>query len=472
MPNLTISGGLYKNVDAKALPPNFNPLMMDCYVDEHGGLHRRPGLVELCDLLTGRGVDGIFWWDEQQMAIVVSSGKTFKITNKDGNNSEITGDTFQTGQRVNFDDFTSRLYAANGAKIIEISTNTTTAIADANAPTTVSHIAILDKYLLGNEVGTANCHRSDVNEPTVWGANSFEAEAEADNIQSIGVADLELLLLGTRTLEIWRDDGVTPFIRELQGYVQNGTIAKQSMTWLKAVWGWLDHNRQGVLLEGRIPKIVSIPVDNFVQRLAIVSDMLGDFILVGGRPFWIWSFPSEDVTLVYDIINTKWYQWAFWDSRVGEYTRWRGNCATIATGWGLTLIGDRQTGKVYYLDDTVYQDNGKLIRTAVQTAWNDHGSSVARKRSNSLTFRVLCKNVVDADTKFSLMVKWRDNGSSAWNAERIVELQRFGAGRSNMLRGQIRRLGMYYTRQYEFSITDNMGLTLQSVFEDVGAVGS
>lgn len=436
--------------------------MMDCYVDEHGNIHRRPGLVELCDLGESSPIDGLCWWPEQSLAIAITNTKTFKITDKTGANTQLTNNTFEALERVNFANFGSALYGANGAKLQGISTTTVTEMAAALAPTTVSHPAVLDLFLLANEVDSMNFHRSDVNAPTTWGGNQDAAEAESDNLMSMGVANMELFLLGARTGEMWRNDGVTPFVRELQGYVESGTLAKHSLTWCDGAWLWLDQNRQVVMLNLRTPQVVSLAINDYLQGFDIVTDAVGDFILFRGRPFFVLTFPSEEKTLAYDFILDNWYEWGRWSDIHAEYSRWPGNCSCLAEAWGTTLIGDKITSKIYKLEPGTYQDDGGTLRTMIQTAHFDWGTTSRRKRCNGLYFRFKGQNV-QSGTTYQIMVKWRDDGADSWTGERLVNLHQ-AAG--NRLTADITRLGMYYTRQWEFSITDNVELILTSAEED------
>ena len=117
---LPINIGLNKAIDEVGLR-GYGAALQDCYVDLEGNVHRRPGLELLCDLGTGAAVEGLYWWDEQSMVIAVSGGETYKITDSSGSNTQISGDTFETGTRVIFSNYgDDALYAANGAKILRI----------------------------------------------------------------------------------------------------------------------------------------------------------------------------------------------------------------------------------------------------------------------------------------------------------------------------------------------------------------
>jgi len=464
---LPIHEGIVKAVDEVGLVTH-GAAMMDVFVDDLQNINRRPGLVELCDLGTSASVDGLFWWEAQNWVIAISGGNTYKITDSAGTVSQITHDDtdWAEGTRATFADFKTAIYAANGGKIKEIpNSGNVSDMADADAPTTVSHVAFLDRYLLGNELSSALFHWSDVNDPTAWSGNYAEAEAKMDELLALLVEDLKICLLGEKTLEIWYDDGSTPFIREAQGYVSRGTSAKYSFVWCDTLntFAWLDQNRQVVALSGVSPIPLSQTMSKYIEGFTSVTDCLGDSIIVGGRPYLIFSFPSEGKTLVYDWTSKQWYEWGYWNSGTATYGQFRGGCFCFSPYWNMTLAGDRANGKVYKFSSTTYTDDGNTMRSMIRTAHYNHDTEERLKFSNKLTFRVKRTNVVSEDSTPDLMVKYRDNGETSWNNEHTVTLQQVG---DTEYRGTISRLGSYYSRQYELSLSDAYALCIVSMEEN------
>ncbi len=459
---IPINLGLNKALDEVGLR-GYAAALQDCIVDEEGNVHRRPGLTSLCDLGTNAAIDGLYWWPEQEWAIAISDGETYKITDNSGTNSQISGDSFQAGTRVIFGNYGTALYAANGAKILKIPNSGNVAeIGDADAPTAVTHPVVLDTYLLANEVDSEKCHYSKVGDPDDWPGDFVSAEAKTDTLLAQITANLELYLLGKRTLEVWRNDGSTPFVRELQGYIETGTIAAYSFALCGGVLYWLDNERNVVRMtpDSRTPQVISVTMNKYIQGFSTVSDALGDYIVIGGRPYYVLNFPTEEKTLVWDIINSKWYEWGYWDSVNAEYENWLANCYCLAESWNLALVGDRTTGKVYKLDTTVYDDDGDTLRTLIRTPHLGYEAESVRKISHKLTFRVKRTNVVDTASVTSMIIRYRDNGSSTWQNQRTVALAQVG---DTEFRGTLLRNGSFYTRQYEIVLSDDTPLALISV---------
>lgn len=467
---LPINLGLNKAIDEVGLK-GYGAALQDCWVDREGNIHRRPGLTLLCDLGTGAAVDGLYWWDEEEIVIAVSDGETYEITASDGTKAQIAGDAFQKGTRVIFSNYGSDLYAANGAKILEIDTSAVTEMADADAPTTVSHPAVMDTYLLANETDSEKLHYSDVGAPTTWSANYVSAEAQTDDLVATVVENLEIYLMGKRTLEVWDNDGVTPFVRQAQGYINSGCIAPYSFVVCGDVFYWLDQERNVVRMAPgtRTPQVISVTMNKYIQSFSTVIDALGDYVHVGGRPYYILTFPTEEKTLVWDIIKSYWYEWGWWDSANAEYDNWLGNCHTLAVGWNFSLVGSRKDGKIYKLDPTNYDDNSETLRTLVRTHHINHQTDSVRKRSNRLIFRLKRTEIATSADATSMTLRWRDDGSSTWGNQRTISLTQIG---DTEFRGTLNRLGAYYSRQYELVLSDDTPLTLISVEENFDYMGS
>lgn len=462
---LPINTGMVQAVDEIGLVTN-GASMVDVYVDELGNINRRPGLVEFCDLSTSAKVDGLHWWENQTRMLAISNGKTYQITDNAGNFTEITGDAHTAGTRVTFADHGSDVYSANGGRIKKITTAAVANISDADAPTTVSHVAFLDRYLIGNDTGTGNFYFSDVNAPETWNGYYNEAEASPDQLVALLVANREIQALGAKSLEIFYNDGTSPFSRLSQGFVQRGTVAAHSFAYCVSqdALVWLDEYRQIVAAQGRTPVPLSLTMTKYIQGFTVVSDAQGDFVELLGRPYYVVRFPSDSKCLVYDFTAKNWYEWGNWNAGTATYDAFRGNCYAYSPAWNLTLVGDRANGKIYKFDSSTYTDNNGTLRSMIRTAHYNHDTEAKRKFCNALYMRLKRTSVVSDDTTPDLLVRYRDNGKTTWTDYATVSLQQVGG---TEFRGKLTRLGSYYSRQWEFSLTDAYPLCLVSVEEDV-----
>ena len=460
--NLPINFGANKDVEEIGLQTH-SAALVNLYADSAGNVMRTPGLVEFCNLGVPYGVDGLYWWDRQSKAIVQCGGRHFQITNANGDYEEIDGDTAQIGKKVYYADFGSSLYAANGGRIIKIPASGDAAyIADADAPTAVSHIAVLDKYLLALPVGLERVEYSEVLNPDSWVGDWVTPESIPDLTKAIGVGNDRIEMVGTHSLEGWRNDGITPFVKDSAYTVDKGITAPHSFVFIEGTWYWLDNERKVVRLSGRQPEVISITLNKYIQEFEYAGDAIGWKMTVDGRPQYVLSFPMANTTICFDVYSGMWFELGRWVAEYASYERFIGSSFCMASAWNLSLLGDRTTGKIYKLDSKTYQDDTRTLRAMLRTPWVHHGAAEQWKKSIELTFYLKSVSASNPLLPAKLMIRWRDNGSTSWRNERTIDVGR--VGRSDF-HYSIRSLGRYKSRQYEISMSDNAPLVLVSVRE-------
>jgi len=461
---IPIHTGLNKSVEEVGLDGH-SAALYDCVIDvigDHAVVNRRPGLKEFWDSGEAAGIDGMFWWEEQGKMIVQCNGKSFTIDDSVGNSTTLSGTVFTAGKRVTYADFGTAVYGADQGTINKITTAAATAHTDGDAPATCSHVAFLDQYLLANLIGTGQCHRSDVGDPDAFSSNWFTAESKYDDLAAMIVENLEVYLVGKKTIEVWEDTGAdSPFARVPGGYIPSGTHAPYSVIWCPAPINSLvlvDQNKSLVALNGRVTQDLSDALNRYLQKDdTILSDAAGDFIKTLGHAFYVLHLPTQDETPVLDFKNMLWSHWAYYNSTSGDYERWRGNVHAYAPAWGKALVGDRANGKVYELDPETYQDNGDAIRMLCRTGHLDRGDFGITKFCNSVHFRAK-KTAPGGGSSIELVYRYRDNGETSWSNERTVELAA-AAGETDYI-ARVNRLGRYKTRQWEIYCTENAPVAL------------
>lgn len=466
--DLPINYGANKDVEEIGLVTH-GAAMVNFYVDSNGNVARVPGLVELCDLGVAAKIDGMKWWSRQSKLIAQCNGKHFQVTTSGGTNSEISGDASQVGNKVYYSDFGTALYIANRGKIIKIPSSGNAAyLTDGDAPIDVSQVADIDKYLLALPYGLERVEYSEVLDPESWVGDWVTPESSPDLTSSIGVASDRIEMFGTDTIEGWRNDGSTPFVKDSAFTIPKGISAPDSHVFIENTWYWLDNERKVVRMNGRTPEVLSLTMNKYIQRFSTVADAIGGYTSFDGRPQYVLTFPTEDKTLCYDIYNSMWFELGRWNTGTASFDRYGGNSFEFATGWNFALVGDKSTGKIYKLDSTNYQDDGNTMKSMLRTASIHQGNPSRWKKCVRLDFYLKKANVASSGDSAQLMIKWRDNGKTTWNTERTVNLGYVG---ETDFHASIKSLGRYKSRQYEISITDNSPLVIsriQETFEWLG----
>ncbi len=467
-----INQPVHSNIDEVSLT-NRTPNRYNTYRNAAGHTTRRPGYEDFADMATSAQVDGIYDWASQGFIIVVSSQDVFKVR-KNGSIQIIGSGLFELSNRVVWADFGDTLYGANGGDIIKITSGLAEALTDPDIPANVSHVAAFDTYLLANKGGTGRMYFSDVLSPEDWTDQYVTAEQSPDLLVAVHSRWNEIWLFGEKTVELWYNDGVTPFVPFSGGVISTGCLSPHTIKYARDSYYWVNENREVVRSTGQSYQIISDPIKNLLRDSESVSDAIGDYVTVGGEDWYILSLPSYGdfgVTIVYDIRKDEWQgEWNYFETTDFQNSRYRirqfrMNAYTYVPLWNLHLIGDTRTGEIYSLSKEFSDDAGDLIRSYWVTGNINHGSSL-RKRSYKLWFRIL-RGEGATDSAPVFMLRWRDDGSKVWS--NTIELSLGESGDYEYFVAA-NRLGMYRTRQYELSVTDGVPFVVAEAMEDIEVI--
>jgi hypothetical protein len=459
----------YRNVDETELSDQ-TAYLIDGYLDELGFSRSRPGLSQSLDIGLGinNPVSGLFWWPHKTYVVAVANGNLYKIERSSGTLSAtiLSGDTLSSDLPVSFATDGTRVFAASDGRIVYSDGTGAGAayMADADVPTSVSHVGYLDGYLLCNNLTTNKFHHSDVNDSLNFAAsNFFSASGNADYITALHVFNREIFLFGPSSLEVWENDGVAPFSRVAGGFIEVGCIAPYSIAILVDKMFWLDNHRYFHKYEnGRLDRI-STPYDKDIQGYTTVSDCVAHRIEIAGKSFIAFKFPTEGKTLVYDTSSGVWSEWGYWDISSMSYKRWLGASHCYAPDWGLHLVGDRKDSLIHEMGESYYDDNGNPLRMNRRTGHIDYGT-LKRKHSKALRLR-LRRGGGELTTRTpKITLRWRDNGPTEWSNEKEIDLGDIG---EREIVKEFRNLGIYRTRQYEIVASDPVPIVYGKAEEDI-----
>jgi hypothetical protein len=109
--------------------------------------------------------------------------------------------------------------------------------------------------------------------------------------------------------------------------------------------------------------ISSPTLDYQLSTYATTSDARGFYAVIEGHDWYVLTFPTQNITWVYDISTGFWFEWESYDLNdvLNPWGRHRANCAI--TFAGKQVIGDYENGNLYYLNmDTYIDGNDEEIR--------------------------------------------------------------------------------------------------------------
>jgi hypothetical protein len=278
-----------------------------------------------------------------------------------------------TGNLPKMVSISNQIGFVDGSKIYiyNTDTNTFTTVSDADAPANPISITAQDGFFLVVGSNSIAVYGSDIADGTSYNALSFLNKNGSDYVSAV-VSNKELVyVLGTKTSDTWYNSGAATFSFEpvgLGGFFNYGCAAVKSVSRGMDTVIFLAQCPTGgyevVMMEQYNPKVVSNRAINYqLSQLTTVSDAIGYCYKKSGHEFYVLTFPTDAVTFMYDMTTGIWSELQSYVS--STYTRHLSNCHVFC--YGKNLVGAYNSGKIYYLDDSVYQDDGSQIKRQIIT---------------------------------------------------------------------------------------------------------
>jgi len=324
-------------------------------------------------------------------------------------------------------------------------------------------VDIVDNYFVYNRPNTQQWAASNLLSPITYGLSYASKFTGPDNLVSIICDHGQVYLLGETTSEVWSDVGTFPFaFQRIPGSSsQHGIAAKFSVARLGNTFAYLAKNNRGqsevVMMNGYFPQRISThAVENTLVNQK-VSDAIAYTYQLEGHECYVITFPSLDLTWVYDIATQLWHKW-LWVDNQNNYHRHRSNCSAVFQG--LVLVGDYQNGQIYQLDPTNFTDDGERIRrvrrcphlvTDLQRQYFDEFQIQFQPGVGleGITNPPLNQETVGANPQ--AMLRWSNDGGSTWSNEYWSNIGLVGKYKNRII---WRRLGMARDRIFEVVVTD------------------
>lgn len=328
----------------------------------------------------------------------------------------------------------------------------------------------LDNYMFYNEPGTRQWGCTDAGTVTSNALNLGSKIAGSDNLVSVWADHQQVLLLGERESERWSDTGGFPFpYSVLPGSaIQHGVQAPGSIARLGEGIAYLaldDRGQATVVLWGAAigtpQRISTYAIENYIQSYKVTSDAIGYSYAQSGHEFYVLTFPSADVTWVYDISTGYWHRRA-WRDQYNVLHRHRSNCCAVFNND--IVVGDWENGNIYTLDQSNYTDAGDPI-PCVRRA--PHLTSDLRRQFFSnlqVQFEPAPGLQVGQGSDPTCVLRWSDDGGFTFGNDHTIKLGKVG---QYLRRAKKRRLGFARDRVFEIEMTDPVWRAVVSATLDV-----
>jgi len=326
-----------------------------------------------------------------------------------------------------------------------------------------SVVDIVDNYFVYNKPNTQQWAASNILSPITYGLSYASKFTGPDNLVSLVCDHGQVYLLGESTSEVWADQGTFPFpFQRIPGSSsQHGIAAPFSISRLGNSFAYVAKNNRGqaeiVAMNGYFPQRISThAVENTLVNQKI-SDAIAYTYQLEGHECYVVTFPSLDITWVYDIATQLWHKWLWTDSQ-NNYHRHRSNCSAFFQN--VVLVGDYQNGQIYQLDPNNYTDNGDAIRRLRRCP--HLVSDFQRQYFDELQIQfqpgVGLEGITDPPLNLETvganpqaMLRWSSDGGSTWSNEHWSQIGKVGKYKNRII---WRRLGWARDRVYEVVVTD------------------
>lgn len=343
--------------------------------------------------------------------------------------------------------------SARSGYVYDLATNTgpTLVVSD------VDFCAFMDGFVVALDAETSTLKASNLLDASVWPADMIARRNIAqDPWVSMVVNNREIWLFGTRTTDIYYNNGGAPYpFGPVDGAsVPYGIVAPWSAAIVAGRIMWLSQAASGsgvvLMSEGRDARPASDQaVEYAIQTYGDISDAVGWSYKLFGHEFYILEFPSAGKTWAYDTRTGIWCEVATHDETTGQELPWKARWHVWL--YDKHIVGDRATGQLFTLNPDRMFDDDTLIRRVRRAP--HIVSSLNRVRYDGLR--------LDIQTGLGLstgqgedpqvMMRYSDDGGRTWGNERWKSAGKIGEYKRLV---EWSRLGTARQRVFEVTFSD------------------
>lgn len=354
------------------------------------------------------------------------------------------------------------IHSTSGEYYIEADIVKAVSDIDVTTETVVSQDNVKGYTVYLNDVGkfiysaVNNCNDVD-------GLDFATAEQSADGGTRVKANGSDVFFFGVQTIEPWRvtADPDLPF-ELIGGAVQNrGMIAPLAVVESDNTLMFPGEDNSFYRLQSYAPvKISTHAQDRLLEGDANREAVQGFSWNFQGHAFSSWS--GTDWSITYDAASGAWH-----DRQSYNLANWRARNGVRA--WGKTIVGDSQTGNLYYFDADTFVEGGDPLIWGVDTPYlHATGANGGIVDALYLDVATGVGLVTATEQGFDpvLMLSWSTDGGKTFKGFRQLKLGKRGAGNTRL---RTRRLGRFADKgiMFRIRVSDPVLRALLSITADV-----
>jgi hypothetical protein len=259
-------------------------------------------------------------------------------------------------------------------------------------------VAFIDGWWIFNRPGTGQFYTSGGAYTNSF-TDSYSAykDGASDNIVTISENKELLWLIGERTTEVWyfAGDVTKPFQRLVSTLIQSGCKAAHSISRFvedgqdSLMWFGRSERGENVIVKTtgfNIEGVSNASFGNEVKTYPKTDDAIAYTYQEDTHQFYVLTFPSADVTWVYDGQSKQIHKRLSYDPYAQAFHRHRSNCYMNFAG--MRIVGDYQNGALYQMTRDAYTDAGWpiLAKRRSPHVWDGQGRGRVFMASLQLEF--------------------------------------------------------------------------------------
>jgi hypothetical protein len=251
--------------------------------------------------------------------------------------------------------------------IYDINTGAFAQIGDPDFPGAVT-VGYVNGYFVFNEPNSQRVWVTELfNGRSIEPLSFASAEASPDNVVSLIVDHKEIWIFGNNSTEVWYDAGQPDYpLAPIQGaFLETGCAAPYSVAKMDNSVFWLGSDARGFGMvyraRGYQPQRISThAIEYAIQTYSTISDAIAYTYQQDGHFFYVLTFPTANVTWVYDAATNMWHQRGYTDATTGQLMRHSPSAmATIGT---TVYVGDYLNNRIGKYNFDYYGEFSLLSR--------------------------------------------------------------------------------------------------------------
>jgi hypothetical protein len=314
-------------------------------------------------------------------------------------------------------------------------------------------------------------------------SGSFVAEGRTDQVVAITENSNEVWVFGSTSLQTFQTDATLVYVS--QATMEYGCATPFGIIKRDQEFAWLDDKRRFIRSDGRDAEPFSQPIQQTLEELERVDDCFGYRVVTGPIDAYVWSFPTDGRSLVYQV-GGGWSTWMSYDDKLANWVPLVVTAHTFVLNSNDNLVG-LADGRLGVLRNGENTDLGARIPAYIETGFLDRGTD---SRKNCIAVRVALRRgntpavispaeVVDyagpecqtpsgpaddvsvAEEPFGTLTYRDDEG--AWRTPFQLS---FGKSGDRQIVLTFRSLGIYQRRQWRITFHGTSDFVLAGVSEE------